>query len=233
MSITAVIFDWGGTLTPWSSVDPRGAWQAFAQAVHADDADRVDELAAALLDAENLRWATVRDEHTAFTVAQVLADAAAAGDAVALEAYKEFWAPITHVRPEAGPVLDELRARGYRIGLLSSTSWPAAWHDEWLDRDGLLDRFDARVWSSDLPHTKPHRAAFEAAMAAVGVTDPAACVYVGDRLYDDVYGAQSAGMRAVLVPHSDVPAHQIVAVDAEPDAVVARLEDLPGILASW
>lgn len=233
MSVEAVIFDWGGTLTPWSSTDPREGWLAFARAVHADDAERVDELAAALLDAENVRWASVRDHHTAFTMAQVLADAAVTGDPAALDAYKEFWAPATHVRPEAGPVLDDLRDRGLRLGLLSSTSWPAEWHDEWLDRDGLLHRFDARVWSSDLPYTKPHRTAFEAAMAAVGATDPAACVYVGDRLYDDVHGAQAAGMRAVLVPHSDIPAHQLVAVDVLPDAVLQRLEDLPEILADW
>jgi len=233
VTVEAVIFDWGGTLTPWSSIDPRGAWQAFAAAVHADDDERVDQLAAALLDAENLRWAAVRDHHAAFTLAHVLADAAVTGDPVALDAYKEFWAPATRVRPEAGPLLDALRANGYRVGLLSSTSWPAAWHDEWLDRDGLLDRFDGRVWSSDLPYTKPHRTAFEAAMTAVGATDPAACVYVGDRLYDDVHGAKSAGMRAVLVPHSDIPAHQIVDVDVVPDAVLQRLEDLPEILASW
>ena len=35
---------------------------------------------------------------------------------------------------------------------------------------------------------------------AVGATDPARCVYVGDRLYDDVWGAQNAGLRAIHVP---------------------------------
>jgi len=38
------------------------------------------------------------------------------------------------------------------------------------------------------------------------VHDPATCVFVGDRPYDDVHGAQGAGMRTVLVPNSDVPA---------------------------
>ena len=37
-------------------------------------------------------------------------------------------------------------------------------------------------------------------MAAIGVTDPAECVFVGDRPYDDIYGAKSLGMRAVLAP---------------------------------
>ena len=51
-------------------------------------------------------------------------------------------------------------------------------------------------------------------MAAVGEADPAACVFVGDRPRDDIYGAKQLGMRAVLVPHSDVPAHDTVVPDA-------------------
>jgi len=66
-------------------------------------------------------------------------------------------------------------------------------------------------------------------MAAVGVSDPAACVFVGDRPYDDVYGAKQAGMRAVLIPNSDVPAFD----GAEPDAVIARLADLAPLIDAW
>jgi putative hydrolase of the HAD superfamily len=89
------------------------------------------------------------------------------------------------------------------------------------------------VWSSDLPVTKPHPDAFRAALEAVGVADPAQAVYVGDRPYDDVSGAKAVGMRAVLVPHSDIPRHQQVPVDVEPDGVLARLADLPGLIAGW
>ena len=67
-------------------------------------------------------------------------------------------------------------------------------------------------------------------MDAVGVADPDRCVYVGDRLFDDVSGAKAVGMRAVLVPHSTPPADQLVAVDVEPDAVIQRLADLPTVL---
>jgi putative hydrolase of the HAD superfamily len=66
-------------------------------------------------------------------------------------------------------------------------------------------------------------------MRAIGVTDPAGCVFVGDRPFDDVYGAKSAGMRAVLVPNSDVPAFEA----AEPDAIISRLAELPGHLDRW
>ena len=56
-------------------------------------------------------------------------------------------------------------------------------------------------------------------MDAVGVSDPARCVYVGDRLFDDVYGAHHAGMRAIHVPHSRIPTEQVGHTEAGADAV--------------
>jgi putative hydrolase of the HAD superfamily len=201
--------------------------------LHADDADRAAEAARRLVEADLARWVGVRDEHRAFTIAEVLADAAADHDTAALDAYRDFWVHATHTDPEAAPMLTALRDRGLRLGILSSTPWPAAWHEEWLRRDGVLHLFDACVWSSDLPVTKPHPDAFRAALDAVGVADPARAVYVGDRPYDDVSGAKAVGMRAVLVPHSDIPPHQQVPVDVVPDGVVQRLADLPELLAGW
>ncbi|HEY2287746.1 MAG TPA: HAD hydrolase-like protein, partial [Streptosporangiaceae bacterium] len=58
---------------------------------------------------------------------------------------------------------------------------------------------------------------------------PAACVFVGDRPYDDIHGAKSAGMRAVLVANSDVPAFEA----AEPDAIITRLADLLPCIDRW
>jgi putative hydrolase of the HAD superfamily len=228
-----VIFDWGGTLTPWKTVDLHDGWRAYANAAHPDDEERARQAARALMEADRARWATARDEHRAFTLAHVLEDAAATHDQRGLDAYREFWVQATHTDPDAAPMLERLRERGLRLGVLSSTQWPADWHEEWLRRDGVLHLFDACVWSSDLPVTKPHPDAFRAALDAVGVADPARAVYVGDRPYDDVSGAKAVGMRAVLVPHSDIPPHQQVPVDVVPDGVVQRLADLPGLLAGW
>ena len=58
-------------------------------------------------------------------------------------------------------------------------------------------------------------------------------MYVGDRPYEDVHGAQRAGLRAVLVPHSDIPVAQRVPVDVRPDAVVDRLRDLLDVVDAW
>jgi putative hydrolase of the HAD superfamily len=40
-------------------------------------------------------------------------------------------------------------------------------------------------------------------------------------------------MRAVLVPHSEIPASQQMPVDVSPDAVVHRLCDLVAHVDSW
>jgi HAD superfamily hydrolase (TIGR01549 family) len=229
----AVIFDWGGTLTPWRTVDPVAGWRAYTDVVCPGDPKEAARLAEAILLAEEAAWIRARDEHLAFTIAQVLEAAGAPAVEAAFVAYRASWEHATFTDPEVAPLVKALRDQGLRTGVLSSTSWPGAWHEELLRRDGVLDLFDAMVWSSDLEYTKPHRTAFLAAMAAVDIDDPTDCVYVGDRLYDDVSGAKAIGMRAVHIPNSDIPEYQLVPVDVEPDAVVTRLSELPAVLEKW
>ena len=58
---------------------------------------------------------------------------------------------------------------------------------------------------------------------------PARAVFVGDRRYDDVFGAQSAGMRAVLVR----PGPENDDYDVSPDAEVIALSELVGVVDGW
>lgn len=111
---------------------------------------------------------------------------------------------------------------------MSNTLWPREHHEAVFSRDGVLELLDGAVYSSEIAYTKPHPEAFRAAMVAVGVTEPAHVVFVGDRLFDDIGGAQAVGMRAVHVPHSSLPAH-----DVTPDATIDRLADLLGVVESW
>ena len=68
---------------------------------------------------------------------------------------------------------------------------------------------------------------------AVGATDPARCVYVGDRLFDDIWGAHNAGLRAIHVPHSAIPPEQVGHTEGEPDAVVHSLDEIPELVRGW
>ena len=230
--INAVLFDWGGTLTTFHSVDMLDAWVVAAEVLAPD---RVDEMAEALLAAEREVWARTTSTMRSATTAEVLAAASAAVgldvDEVlhekAVASYLDHWAPTSHARPEARPTLHALRDRGLRTGLLSNTHWPRRQHEEWLARDGLLDLLDARVYTSDLAHVKPHPDAFRALLDEVGV-EPAQAVFVGDRLLDDVHGAQSLGMRGVWIRNDAVPAY-----DVTPDAAIDDLSELVDVVDSW
>jgi putative hydrolase of the HAD superfamily len=146
---------------------------------------------------------------------------------LALDAHHGVWAPHTVAHAEAGQVLRALRERGLRTGLLSNTHWPRAWHEGFLERDGLLDVLDARVYTSDIAHLKPSAEAFAALLAAVDVRADAA-VFVGDRQYDDIFGAARVGMRTVWVANDVTPRH-----DVHPDAVITELPELVDVIDGW
>ncbi|GAA0218696.1 HAD family hydrolase [Cryptosporangium japonicum] len=234
--VKAVLFDWGGTLTPWHTIDARALWRTIADEcgmAALEGAATPEQLVDAMLAAEDAAWQRSRDEHTSTTMADVCAAAGIALTAELLTAHERHWAPHTYTDPEAAAMLTALRERGLRVGLLSNTIWGRDHHERVLERDGVLDLFDGAVYTSEIPWTKPHPQAFRAAMEAVGVDDPASCVFVGDRLFDDIYGAQAAGMRAVHVPHSPVPAHQVGHTVGTPDAVIQRLPELLPLVDSW
>jgi len=230
--IDAVIFDWGGTLTSWHDIDFHAESLALAQAVVNADHD-VEVSRARLHQAGDTIWGRSRDHQQSSTVADLFSEAGLEHDPDLLTAYYEFWEPHTLTDPEVGPLFEGLRAAGIKVGVLSNTIWPRAWHEEFFRRDGVLDLIDGDVYSSEISWTKPSPHAFRAAMDAVGATDPSRCVYVGDRLFDDVWGAQNAGLRAIHVPHSLIPPTQIGHTEGTPDAVIHRLGEIPAVLDTW
>jgi putative hydrolase of the HAD superfamily len=227
MAVRAVIFDWGGTLTPWHTIDHDAFWLDVC-ARHFP-ADQAASIADAIRQAEFALWRQSETSQRSATLDHVFERAGVTADEAFLATYYRLFEPHTLTDPDAAPLLRELRGRGIRVGVLSNTMWPRSAHELVFRRDDVLGLIDAAVYSSEIPWTKPHPEAFRAAMAAVGVTDPASCVFVGDRPYDDIYGAKSLGMRGVLIPNSEVPPHDGVV----PDAVITRLADLPTHLDNW
>jgi putative hydrolase of the HAD superfamily len=226
VAVNAVIFDWGGTLTPWHDIDHAELWRSVCAPYFPDDhRDR----AAAALAAELELWQLARTELRSSTILGVLQRAGIEPTDELIASYVRAWEPHTFTDPELPALLTYLRARDIRTGVLSNTMWPRAWHEDVFRRDSVLHLIDGAVYSSEIDWTKPHREAFLAAMAAIGVTDPTTCVFVGDRPWDDIHGAKSLGMRAVLLPNDSVPPFE----DAQPDAVISRLSELPALIESW
>jgi len=227
VAVDAVIFDWGGTLTPWHIIDPAEMWASVC-APHFPAAD-VAALSAALHAAESRLWRLSALAHRSATMDALFELAGVAATADLLASYVRAWEPHTYTDPDVPDLLRHLRERGIRVGVLSNTMWPRRWHEDVFSRDGVLELIDGAVYSSEIDWTKPHPEAFLAAMAAIDVTDPMRCVFVGDRPWDDIHGAKSLGMRAVLLPNADVPRFD----GAMPDAVIGSLAELPPLIASW
>jgi putative hydrolase of the HAD superfamily len=227
--LEAVLFDWGGTLTPWRSVDFDEEARALALAA----VDAHPEAHLDLRRANQSVWTRSRDRHEAATIADIFAEAGLTHDEGLLTAYREFWEPHTLTDPEVPELLTRLRADGIRVGVLSNTVWPRAWHEAFFERDGVLELIDGAVYTSEVPWTKPSPEAFLAAMRAVGVDRPERCVFVGDRLFDDIWGAARVGMRTIHIPHSDLPAEQLGHTEGTPDAVAHRLSEVYDIVSGW
>lgn len=197
--------------------------------------DREDEVCARLVAVEAASWTRIPVDQCSTRLSAILAAASAelqldVADAVLDEAatsHLDSWTPHVRHDPEAAPTLATLRSRGLAIGLLSNTHWPRSFHEHFLARDGLAKLIDARCYTSEMPHTKPHPEPFGTVLAKLGVEGPEA-IFVGDRLYDDIHGAQSVGMRAVLRPNAAVPSYPVV-----PDATVDRLPELVELVARW
>jgi putative hydrolase of the HAD superfamily len=231
--LEAVIFDWGGTLSHYATVEMQDLWLLAARHLAPK---RELELAAQLAAIEQLFWERSAADHRAWTLTELLGAAREAIGADVTEAvleeagtrYLDAWTPHIRHEEDAGEVLHALRERGLRVGLLSNTHWPRAFHERFLERDGLAELIDARLYTSEMTHTKPHAEAFGAALAALGVSDPSRALFVGDRPYDDVYGAQQAGLRGVLRKNPAVPPF-----DVRPDASIERLSELVPLVDTW
>ena len=228
--IEAVVFDWGGTLsTHATSVRVEDLWRPAAAAIEAHTSHSHEEIWACLAATEDDFWQRTATHQRSGTLAEIVAEAHerlgadVPGEALdaAARAYLDAWAPHIEHDLEAASTLEAMRAAGLRTAMLSNTHWPREYHERFLERDGLAHLLDARVYTCELDYMKPHPAAFEAALAAVGVSDPARAVFVGDRPWDDIFGAQRAGLRTALRTNPLVPAYDVV-----PDVEIGGLPEL-------
>ena len=94
---------------------------------------------------------------------------------------------------DALPVLEELRRHGLRLGLVSNGQRDL---EEFAVHHAL--EVDAMVGSRSHGRIKPHPSIFVAALRAIQVSAAEAAM-VGDSYEDDIEGARSLGMRAILL----------------------------------
>ena len=107
-------------------------------------------------------------------------------------------------------VLDDLRARGWLLGVATGKSDRGLVHC--LQSHGLTDHF-ITLQTADRNPSKPHPAMLEAALAEAGV-GAADAVMIGDTAYDMAF-AGNAGVRAIGVAWGYHEPHELLAAGAE------------------
>jgi putative hydrolase of the HAD superfamily len=124
-------------------------------------------------------------------LARARADAAAAELAVE-HARANLWRVAM---PGAADALARLRARGFRVGVVSNADGRVA---ALLESAGLAPHLEAIVDSHVEGVEKPDPEIFRRALARIGVS-AARTAYVGDIFAIDVVGARGAGLSAILI----------------------------------
>ena len=140
------------------------------------------------------------------------------------------WQPVPGVAPfpDAHTVLTELKAQGYKIGLITNAFQPMWMRDIELNAFDLMKYLDARITSGDTRFMKPHPAIY---WRMLGLLDlmPDDAIFVGDRPSQDILGAQNVGMLSVFMspPHLNRDLQ-----GTTPTYTITALSELLPILAS-
>jgi HAD superfamily hydrolase (TIGR01509 family) len=192
--ITAVLFDWRGTLA--HSPPPRW-WgerglESAGSALDTHDLDRVET---ALREAGALEGIDASaDVHRRETLAAFRRHGLDGGLADALYALDAD--PVNHpLYPDAAPVLGKLKERGAGVAVVSD------FHVElrpMLAAAGIADLCDACIVSAEHGVQKPDPRIFEIALDALDV-DASEALMVGDRASRDG-GAAGAGVATLILP---------------------------------
>jgi len=111
-----------------------------------------------------------------------------------------WYRPLSeHAELEDGAkeMLRDFLADGLVLGVISNTFVPGRLLDRHLERVGLLDLLPHRTYSADVGRRKPRRSIFAQGLARAGLQADQT-LFIGDRPWSDVHGANRAGLISVL-----------------------------------
>jgi HAD superfamily hydrolase (TIGR01662 family) len=156
---------------------------------------------------------------------------------VARGANDAFWNVIIRncpIRKNTRRTLSKLKSMDIQLAIVSNHH-----NHEALVRHvrelGIASNF-TRIFSSVKSGVrKPDPRIFESCLSSLKVGNPGEAVFVGDSLENDVEGAQSAGMRTILIVDDGavVPDHRGRGRSrAKPDFTIRDLAEIPGIVSS-
>lgn len=108
--------------------------------------------------------------------------------------------------PGAKEVLRAVKAKGYKLGLISNTGrTPGSVLRTMMGEMGLLGYFDTTTFSNETMVRKPAESAFRITLERLR-TPPRAAVHVGDDEESDIAGAKRVGMHTIQIVSGDAKA---------------------------
>lgn len=202
--LRAVLFDWGGTLMSdeWSDEialeghtaglaalgrDGLPDAEAFTGYLREHEAELFPSAGEDEIDIAAVMSGSFRDQGVELTDEDVR---------LFLQGAHEAWSSHYVLADSTHALLEALRARGLKLALVSNTASPQWLLQPMLERQGIAERVDAIVLSSEVGKRKPHPAIFERALTELDV-DASVALFVGDRLEADVLGASRIGMKTI------------------------------------
>jgi putative hydrolase of the HAD superfamily len=198
--LEAVLFDWGDTLMRWAfDLELLSAGHAAGlAAIGREPLPAITErFRQAYLPAFFADGVVEEVEYPA-QVRQLLADVGIRVDDEELlrflDAEHEAWAPARQLASTTHALLETLRERGLKLGLVSNAIDPPDLLHRDLEQLGVAQRLDVAVFSSEVGRRKPDPAIFEAALSRLDVA-PGRALFVGDRVAVDIAGAAALGMK--------------------------------------
>jgi putative hydrolase of the HAD superfamily len=197
--LDAILFDWGDTLMRW-------AWEPeLLDAGHAAGLRAIGRAPSAAMTARfreaylPLLWVpgTLEEVEYPQLVRRLLGEEGITVTDGELEQFLEAehaaWQPARRLAATTHALLESLRDRGLKVGLVSNALDPPALLHRDLAQMGVAQRLDVAVFSSEVGWRKPHPIVFERALHALGV-EARATLFVGDTLATDIAGAERLGM---------------------------------------
>ncbi|MFN4132754.1 MAG: HAD family hydrolase [Candidatus Hadarchaeales archaeon] len=115
--------------------------------------------------------------------------------AIYWDSYSEASTPF----PDAMPLLDYLKKKGYRLGMVTDTDGTPGRKWNRIKDLSLMKYFDAFIIAGEeTPLPKPDPEPFLIVASKLGVR-PGECVVVGDKPHTDIRGGKNAGMKTIRV----------------------------------
>lgn len=130
------------------------------------------------------------------------------------------------LRPKVKETLEELKKRGYHLGVISNTASLYSVFDV-LEQYGIRDYFEDVTLSSVTGYRKPHPSIFQISLRQMQAK-PEECAYVGDTISRDIIGAKRMHFGAAIQIQSFLSAQKDAGVDAayQPDHIIRELPEL-------